>query len=100
MKRVTKSDPVTRSNIYCKPGTPWSSSRVVSLQVVQLLKGDNGLDVKQKSMGERTLHIDACDMEDYASRTLNVNVEAGDVEDYTSATYLNELNRHMQLLME
>lgn len=69
-----------------------------SLQVVQLLKGDNGLDMKQKSMGERTLHVDACDMEDYASRTLDM--EACDVEDYTSTTYLNELNRHMQLLME
>lgn len=50
---------------------------------VQLLKGDTGIDIKQKSMGERTLHIDACDVEDYAS-----------------TTYLTDLSRHMQLVME
>ncbi|KAH6784494.1 ROP binding protein kinases 1 [Perilla frutescens var. hirtella] len=52
-------------------------------RVVQLLKGDNGLDMKQKSMGGRTLHIKACD-----------------VEDYSSNTYITDLNRHMQLVME
>lgn len=53
------------------------------VQVVQLLKGENGVDMKQKSMGGRALLLDACDL-----------------EDYTSTTYLKDLNRHMQLVME
>uniref|UniRef100_A0A5B7AD11 non-specific serine/threonine protein kinase n=1 Tax=Davidia involucrata TaxID=16924 RepID=A0A5B7AD11_DAVIN len=53
-------------------------------RVVQLLRGENGtLDVKQKSMGGRALILDACDL-----------------EDYTCTSYLNDLNRHMQLVME
>ncbi|KAL8472242.1 hypothetical protein ACS0TY_029453 [Phlomoides rotata] len=52
-------------------------------RVSQLLKGDNGVDMKQKSMGGRALHLDAYDF-----------------EDYTSASYLSDLNRHMQLVME
>ncbi|KAI5669747.1 hypothetical protein M9H77_19600 [Catharanthus roseus] len=53
-------------------------------RVVQLLKGENELlDVKQKSMGERALLLDACDL-----------------EEYSSTTYLKDLNRHMELVME
>ena len=52
-------------------------------RVSQLLKGENGVDMKQKSMGGRALLLDACDF-----------------EDYTSATYISDLNRHMQLVME
>ncbi|KAK3021314.1 hypothetical protein RJ639_045822 [Escallonia herrerae] len=53
-------------------------------RVVQLLRGESGpVDVKQKSMGGRALLLDACDL-----------------EDYTSTTYLKDLNRHMELVME
>lgn len=55
----------------------------IDMQVSQLLKGENGVDMKQKSMGGRALLLDACDF-----------------EDYTSATYISDLNRHMQLVME
>lgn len=65
------------------------------MQVVQLLKGDNGLDVKQKSMAARTLHVDDCNMEDYSLQEDDCNME-----DYSSTTYLTDLNRHMQLVME
>lgn len=64
-------------------------------RVVQLLKGDNGLDVKQKSMAARTLHVDDCNMEDYSLQEDDCNME-----DYSSTTYLTDLNRHMQLVME
>ncbi|KAL7143885.1 hypothetical protein ABFS83_08G221500 [Erythranthe nasuta] len=53
-------------------------------RVVQLLKGENeGAEMKQKSMGGRALLLDACDL-----------------DDYTSTTYLKDLNRHMELVME
>lgn len=53
-------------------------------RVVHLLKGENEpLEVKQKSMGGRALLLDACDL-----------------EDYNSTTYLKDLNRHMELVME
>lgn len=53
-------------------------------RAVQLLKGENvPIDMKQKSTGGRALMLDACDL-----------------EDYTSTTYLKDLNRHMQLVME
>ncbi|KAI3462141.1 hypothetical protein Pfo_018804 [Paulownia fortunei] len=53
-------------------------------RVVQLLRGENeAVDIKQKSMGMRALLWDACDL-----------------EDYTSTTYLKDLNRHMELVME
>lgn len=39
--------------------------------------------MKQKSMGGRALMLDACDL-----------------DDYTSTTYLKDLNRHMELVME
>lgn len=55
-----------------------------SIQVVQLLRGDHEtVEMKQKSMGGRALLVDACDL-----------------EDYTCTTYLKDLNRHMELVME
>ncbi|KAK4367029.1 hypothetical protein RND71_014909 [Anisodus tanguticus] len=54
------------------------------IRAVQLLKGENvPIDMKQKSTGGRALMLDACDL-----------------EDYSSTTYLKDLNRHMQLIME
>lgn len=54
------------------------------LQVVQLLKGENeGVDMKQQKMSGRALILDACDL-----------------DEYTSTTYLKDLNRHMELVME
>lgn len=53
-------------------------------RVVQLLKADDGpLELKQKSMEGRSLLFNACDL-----------------EDYTCTNYLNDLNRHRQLVME
>ncbi|KAK6154149.1 hypothetical protein DH2020_013788 [Rehmannia glutinosa] len=53
-------------------------------RVVKLLRGENeAVDIKQKSMGMRALLWDSCDL-----------------EDYTSTTYLKDLNRHMELVME
>lgn len=39
--------------------------------------------MKQKSMGGRALLVDACDL-----------------EGYTNTTYLKDLSRHMELVME
>ncbi|KAG6401150.1 hypothetical protein SASPL_137995 [Salvia splendens] len=53
-------------------------------RVVKILKGENEVvDVKQKSMGMKALLWDSCDL-----------------EDYSSTTYLKDMNRHMQLVME
>ncbi|KAK4430509.1 Receptor-like cytosolic serine/threonine-protein kinase RBK1 [Sesamum alatum] len=55
-------------------------------RVVKVLKGEQeplDLKNKQKSMGMKALLWEACDL-----------------EDYTSATYLNDLNRHKELIME
>ncbi|KAI9125253.1 hypothetical protein K1719_003869 [Acacia pycnantha] len=61
-----------------------SPHRPYMKQVVQLLKGEEGLvDVKQKSVSTRSILLDACDL-----------------EEYTCSTYLNDLNRHRQLVME
>lgn len=55
-----------------------------TMQAVQLLKGENEpIDMKQKSTGGRSLMLDACDL-----------------DDYSNTTYLKDLNRHMQLVME
>lgn len=54
------------------------------IRVVQLLRGEGGqIELKQKTMGGRTIILDACDL-----------------EDYTCTTYLKDLNRHMQLVLE
>ncbi|CAI9111441.1 OLC1v1011662C1 [Oldenlandia corymbosa var. corymbosa] len=60
------------------------SLRPTMKRVVQLLKGEKEpLEVKQKSMGGRALLLDACDL-----------------DEYTCSTYLKDLNRHMELVME
>jgi hypothetical protein len=56
------------------------------IQVVQLLKAEDGaLEPNQKlsGPGSRSLPFNACDL-----------------EDYTCTNYLNDLNRHRQLVME
>ncbi|GAB2224486.1 hypothetical protein Drorol1_Dr00005247 [Drosera rotundifolia] len=53
-------------------------------KVVQLLKGEGGpIEIKQKSIAPRSVILDACDL-----------------EDYTNSNYLNDLNRHRELVME
>lgn len=58
---------------------------VVKIQVVQLLRGENNpvMDLKQQSLGGNSLLFDSCDL-----------------EGYTTTTYLKDLNRHMELVME
>lgn len=55
------------------------------VQVVQILRGESGaVETKQKSMGSgRTILVDACD-----------------IQDYTSTTYLKDLDRHKELVMQ
>ncbi|ESW28459.1 hypothetical protein PHAVU_003G288300 [Phaseolus vulgaris] len=61
-----------------------SSKRPYMDQVVQLLKGEEvPIELNQNSPSPRSLLVDACDL-----------------EDYTCSNYLNDLNRHRQLLME
>ncbi|KAF2295824.1 hypothetical protein GH714_034160 [Hevea brasiliensis] len=53
-------------------------------RVVQLLKGKEApIDLKQKTNAGRAVILDGCD-----------------IQDYTCTSYLNDLNRHMQLVME
>lgn len=64
-----------------------SSMRPHMNRVVQLLKGEDGpLDqLKHKSMdGDRSLLLEACDLEDYTS----------------NSSYLNDLSRHRELVLE
>ncbi|XP_047979727.1 receptor-like cytosolic serine/threonine-protein kinase RBK1 isoform X2 [Salvia hispanica] len=74
------------------------------MRVVQLLKGDNGLDMKQKSMGERVQMLQGDDyVEDMKLMSIGgrtLHIDACDAEDYDSPAYLTDLNRHMQLVME
>ncbi|KAK7317679.1 hypothetical protein RJT34_02110 [Clitoria ternatea] len=61
-----------------------SSKRPFMDQVVQLLRGEEvAIEFNQKTIAPRSLLLDACDL-----------------EDYTCSNYLNDLNRHKQLLME
>ncbi|BAT75089.1 hypothetical protein VIGAN_01289300 [Vigna angularis var. angularis] len=61
-----------------------SSKRPYMDLVVQLLKGEEvPVELNHNSPTPRSLLIDACDL-----------------EDYTCSNYLNDLNRHRQLLME
>lgn len=54
------------------------------LQVVKILKGENeALELKQKSMGGRALLLHECDL-----------------EEYSSTTYMKDLNRHRELVMD
>ncbi|KAL5753315.1 hypothetical protein ACOSP7_023493 [Xanthoceras sorbifolium] len=53
-------------------------------QVVKLLRGEDGSpDLKHKTSSRRTVILDGNDM-----------------QDYTCTNYLNDLNRHMQLMLE
>lgn len=55
-------------------------------QVVQILRAESSsgqTELKQKSLGGKAIIVDACDL-----------------EDYTCTNYLNDLNRHMQLVLE
>ncbi|CAN8264231.1 unnamed protein product [Cochlearia groenlandica] len=53
-------------------------------RLMQLLRGDNPLaEPQQKPGGARTVSLDECDL-----------------QDHTSSSYLNDLTRHRQLLME
>ncbi|KAF2285280.1 hypothetical protein GH714_042322 [Hevea brasiliensis] len=53
-------------------------------RVVQLLRGEETpMELKQKTDAGRAVILDGCD-----------------IQDYTCTTYLNDLNRHMQLVME
>ncbi|PKI62552.1 hypothetical protein CRG98_017073 [Punica granatum] len=53
-------------------------------RVLKILKGEDGhLEWKQSSVSSRALLLDACDL-----------------EDYSCTAYLNDLNRHMQLVLE
>ncbi|XP_042028803.1 receptor-like cytosolic serine/threonine-protein kinase RBK1 [Salvia splendens] len=74
------------------------------MRVVQLLKGDNGLDMKQKPMGERVQMLQGDnDVEDMKLMSIGgrtLHIDACDTEDYDSPAYLTDLNRHMQLVME
>ncbi|XP_057961938.1 receptor-like cytosolic serine/threonine-protein kinase RBK1 [Malania oleifera] len=61
-----------------------STRRPEMNRVVQILRGEERyVDLKQKSMMGRPLLLDSCDL-----------------EDYTCSSYLNDLNRHMQLVLE
>lgn len=56
------------------------------MQVVQILRAESSsaqTELKQKSLGGKAIIVDACDL-----------------EDYTCTNYLNDLNRHMQLVLE
>ncbi|KAJ9177499.1 hypothetical protein P3X46_012715 [Hevea brasiliensis] len=53
-------------------------------RVVQLLRGEETpMELKQETNAGRAVILDGCD-----------------IQDYTCTTYLNDLNRHMQLVME
>ncbi|XP_030455851.2 receptor-like cytosolic serine/threonine-protein kinase RBK1 isoform X1 [Syzygium oleosum] len=61
-----------------------STMRPNMKQVVKILRGEDGtVEWKQKSVSSRTLLLNACD-----------------AEDYSCSTYLDDLNRHMQLVLE
>lgn len=52
--------------------------------MVQLLRGEGApVEFKQKTNAGRAVLLDGCDL-----------------QDYTCTTYLKDLNRHMQLVME
>ncbi|KAL1365484.1 receptor-like cytosolic serine/threonine-protein kinase RBK1 [Arachis duranensis] len=60
------------------------SMRPYMNKVVKLLKGEEvAVEITQKTKSPRSLLLDACDL-----------------EDYTCSNYLNDLNRHKQLIME
>ncbi|BAT99445.1 hypothetical protein LR48_Vigan284s000600 [Vigna angularis] len=61
-----------------------SSKRPFMNKVVQLLKGEETIiDIKQNSIEPKSQLLEACDL-----------------EDYTCSSYLKDMSRHMQLIME
>ncbi|XVF17375.1 hypothetical protein REPUB_Repub10bG0116100 [Reevesia pubescens] len=61
-----------------------ATMRPSMIRVVQLLKNEDGpVECQQKSCGGKAVIVDGCDL-----------------QDYTRTSYLNDLNRHMQLVME
>ncbi|XP_057541523.1 receptor-like cytosolic serine/threonine-protein kinase RBK1 [Amaranthus tricolor] len=55
-------------------------------KIVELLRGERGMvveEIKQKSVAPRSIILDACDL-----------------EDYTNTNYLQDLDRHKELVME
>lgn len=60
------------------------NTRPHMIRVVQLLRGEGApVEFKQKTNAGRAVLLDGCDL-----------------QDYTCTTYLKDLNRHMQLVME
>ncbi|KAJ6907084.1 receptor-like cytosolic serine/threonine-protein kinase RBK1 [Populus alba x Populus x berolinensis] len=60
------------------------NTRPHMIRVVQLLRGEEApVEFKQKTNAGRAVLLDGCDL-----------------QDYTCTTYLRDLNRHMQLVME
>lgn len=60
------------------------NTRPQMIRVVQLLRGEGApVEFKQKTNAGRAVLLDGCDL-----------------QDYTCTTYLKDLNRHMQLVME
>ena len=56
------------------------------IEIVELLRGERGMvveEIKQKSVAPRSIILDACDL-----------------EDYTNTNYLQDLDRHKELVME
>ncbi|XP_022740999.1 receptor-like cytosolic serine/threonine-protein kinase RBK1 [Durio zibethinus] len=61
-----------------------ASMRPSMIRVTELLKNEDGLaEFQQKTFGGKAVIVDGCDL-----------------QDYTRTSYLNDLNRHMQLVME
>ncbi|ESW30354.1 hypothetical protein PHAVU_002G146300 [Phaseolus vulgaris] len=61
-----------------------SSKRPFMNKVVQMLNGEESIiDLKQNSMAPKSQLLEACDL-----------------EDYTCSSYLKDMSRHMQLIME
>lgn len=58
----------------------------IVIEVVELLRGEGGPvveEIRQKSFSQRSVILDSCDL-----------------EDYTCSNYLQDLNRHKELVME
>ncbi|KAF7809398.1 receptor-like cytosolic serine/threonine-protein kinase RBK1 [Senna tora] len=63
---------------------PYMNRLFGEVQVAQMLKGEEGsIEMRQKSITPRSLMLEACDL-----------------EDYSCSSYLNDLNRHRELIME
>ncbi|XP_048133359.1 receptor-like cytosolic serine/threonine-protein kinase RBK1 isoform X2 [Rhodamnia argentea] len=85
LKDTYDIDEMQRATLTASMCVHWMSTmRPDMKKVVQMLQGEDGSqEWKQKSVSGRALLLDACDL-----------------EDYSCTTYLEDLNRHMQLLLE